>query len=636
MKKISGGFFWWVFVPSFLYVILGNFLTPNDKAGVKHSRIIYSEFLDKIQDNRIKSIEIKGEEIYGVLKNGDTFNTYVPHVIDYNNMVENIRSERVEIKISRPPQIRYAIGNILLNGFGLLLLIWLFTFEKKAMGYGDRNPFGFVKSRARLAQTKNKVTFDDVAGVDEARDELKELVDFLKDPEKYTTIGARIPRGCLLMGAPGTGKTLLAKAVAGEAGVPFYSISGSDFIEVFVGVGASRVRDMFSEAKKNAPCLIFIDEIDAVGERRSGYLGGGADERNQTLNQLLVEMDGFEANEGIIVIGATNREDVLDKALLRPGRFDRQITIEMPDVEGREKILKIHAKKMKMAPNVDIKSIAKSTTGFSGAELANIINEAGLLAARINKKVITNSEIEEAKERVVMGIRNQSRIKKEEETKLIAYHEAGHAIVAINCENSNPIYKATIISRGRVGGYVSRLPDDDGRLTSATKIKLMDDITIAMGGRAAEEIIFGAGKITAGAESDFEMATNVAKNMVARFGMSDNIGPIHVIEKLENSNWRGFEASSDETLEFIDREIKNILLGCKKTANEIIVKNRENLVIVAEALLKYETLGGQEIKDLVEGKKIREEPTEGGAKLDSTSLFVKIMEENKNEQDTKS
>ena len=457
-------------------------------------------------------------------------------------------------------------------------------------------------------------------------------MDFLKDPEKYTEIGAKIPRGCLLIGSPGTGKTLLAKAVAGEANVPFYFISGSDFVEMFVGVGASRVRDMFMEAKKNAPCLVFIDEIDAVGRHRGIGIGGGNDEREQTLNQLLVEMDGFEGNEGVIVIAATNREDVLDKALLRPGRFDRQITVQLPDVKGREEILKVHAKKAKIAPSVDLKSIAKSTSGFSGAELANIINEAGLLAARNNKKVITNDDIEEAKERVIMGVKNQSKVKKEEETKLVAYHEAGHALITLNCKNTDPIYKATIISRGNAGGYVARLPENDRHYTSMTKASLLDDITIAMGGRVAEEVIFGKDKITAGALSDIKTATEYAKNMVVSWGMNDKIGTVYCSNKLKNEDGYGFEASSNEMLKLIDEEIKNIIENAKNRATEIITENKDKLELIAQALLKYETLTGEEINKVIKGEEIRNEEVEEKQEITS-SLFAKTFKNEVNDND---
>ncbi|MDR2777470.1 MAG: ATP-dependent zinc metalloprotease FtsH [Rickettsiales bacterium] len=633
MKKVVSSLFWWILLMFLLYVISNVLVSPDKDGGTKYDKIIFSEFLDRVQEGEVRAVEIKGEELTGSLKSGENFSTYAPYwMFSYDGLLKSLRASGTKIKISPRANRKHILWDVLINWLPTILWLWLIFTRLRVMNSNEGNPFSFSKSRAKLLQVKCKTTFEDVAGIDEAKDELRELVDFLRDPDKYTAIGARIPRGCLMVGPPGTGKTLLAKAIAGEANVPFYFISGSDFVEMFVGVGASRVRDMFTEAKKNAPCLVFIDEIDAVGRHRGVSFGGGCDEREQTLNQLLVELDGFEGNEGIIVIAATNREDVLDSALLRPGRFDRQITVRLPDVNGREEILKVHAKKVKMAPNVDLRSVAKSTPGFSGADLANIINEAGLLAARINKKVITDDEIEEAKERVLMGVKNQSKVKKEEEIKLIAYHEAGHAIVAVNCRNSDPIYKATIISRGRAGGYVSMPSEDDGRLTATTKARMIDDITIAMGGRAAEEIVFGADSVTAGAASDIRGATHMAKEMVVRFGMSNSIGPVYMARKLDRDNNYSLEASSDETLRTIDQEIKSIIMGCKKAAEEIIVKNRENLVIIAEALLKYETLTGQEIRDLIEGKVIRKDIANGeNILVDSVSLLVKVMEGNKNE-----
>ncbi|GHU28225.1 ATP-dependent zinc metalloprotease FtsH [Bacilli bacterium] len=583
--------------------------------------------MDRVQGNEIKEVEIKGGHVYGELKSGEKFSTFVSYIIDYSSLLKDLKANGCVIKISPVSNKKSTIVDIIVNWLPLVIMIWFLTGRLRGFGGGESNPFSFSKSRAKLLQVKGKTTFADVAGIDEAKEELKDLVDFLKDPDKYTDIGAKIPRGCLLVGPPGTGKTLLAKAIAGEANVPFYFISGSDFVEMFVGVGASRVRDMFNEAKKNAPCLVFIDEIDAVGRHRGVGIGGGNDEREQTLNQLLVEMDGFDGNEGTIVIAATNREDVLDKALLRPGRFDRQITVQLPDIKGREEILKVHAKKVKMAPNIDLKTVAKSTSGFSGAELANIINEAGLLAARINKKVITNEEMEEAQERVLMGVKNQSKIKKAEELKRIAYHEAGHAIVCVNCKNADPIYRATIISRGRTGGYVSMPSEDDGRLTAATMASMIDDIAICMGGRVAEEIIFGKDKATAGAISDIKHATEVAKSMVVRYGMNDKIGPVDCHDKLKNDNGYGFEAGSDEMLTTIDHEIKTLILNGKKTAEEIISSNKDALTIVAEALLKYETLTGDEIRDLIAGKSIKVEELDVDADKNPVSLLIRVMEE---------
>lgn len=629
MKKIKINFLSWILIFAIIYTFADLF---NQSTNNNYTKIIFSDFLNKIQNDEIKNVEIVGGNLHGQLRNGEKFSTYITYMVDSGGIVKDMKANGVEIKISPVSNKKSAIIDFLVSWLPFIILIWFYGSRFKNFTSGEGSPFSFSRSKAKLMQVKGKVTFADVAGIDEAKEELKELVDFLRDPDKYTEIGAKIPRGCLLIGAPGTGKTLLAKAIAGEANVPFYFISGSDFVEMFVGVGASRVRDMFNEAKKNAPCLVFIDEIDAVGRHRGVGVGGGNDEREQTLNQLLVEMDGFEGNEGVIVIAATNREDVLDKALLRPGRFDRQITVNLPDVKGREEILKVHAKKVKMAPNIDLKSIAKSTPGFSGAELSNIINEAGLLAARNNKKVITNDEIEEAKERVVMGVKNQNKIKKEEEMKLIAYHEAGHALVTLNCKNTDPIYKATIISRGHAGGYVSRLPENDRNYTNMTKASLTDDVAIAMGGRAAEKLIFGEDKISAGALSDIKAATMSAKNMVVSFGMNNKVGPVYCSNKLRNEDGYGFEASSNEMLKIIDEEVKAIIIAGENKALEIIEQNRDKLEIVAEALLKYETLTGQELKDLIEGKEIKSKENDNEKTEVTTSLLVQVIEESRNEK----
>lgn len=621
MKRLKNNFFLWILI-ILVIVSFSDLFTESTDYGEK---IIYSEFLNKVEKKEIKIAKIRGNNIYSEDSRGTKYITYV-NFPAHEDVLKELRNANSQIEIVQLSNKKSAFIDILLSWLPLIILFGFYFFKFSAIGGGD-GPFSFAKSKAKLLQLKGKITFADVAGIDEAKNELVEIVDFLKDPDKYTDIGARIPRGCLLIGPPGTGKTLLAKAIAGEANVPFYFISGSDFVEMFVGVGASRVRDMFAEAKKNAPCIVFIDEIDAVGRHRGSVVSGGNDEREQTLNQLLVEMDGFNGNEGVIVIAATNRDDVLDKALLRPGRFDRQITVSLPDVKGREEILRVHAKKMKVAPNVDFKAIAKSTPNFSGAELANIVNEAGLLAARSNKKVITNEEIEEAKERVVMGVRNQSKVKKEEETKLIAYHEAGHALVTLNCKNSDPIYKATIISRGNAGGYVARLPENDKHYTSMTKASLFDDITIAMGGRVAEEVIFGKDKITAGALSDIKSATYYAKNMVVSWGMDDEIGAIYCAEKLKNEDGFGCEASSDETLNLIDKRIKNIIEICKTRAEKIINENKDKLEILAQALIKYETLTGDEIKIIIEGGKIRNEETDKKEEeRNSPSLFAKFID----------
>ena len=601
MKGFKNNIFVWLLVIFAINFAANKFIGEQKQVG---NEIIFSDFITKIENKEIESIDIKnGNKIIGVLNDGSKFYT---NGIVYEKLLEDLKNNDVKIKIVPTNETKNKIILELISWLPLILICGYSFFSFKNIKKGMDSPFSFGKSKAQAIQVKGKVTFKDVAGIDEAKNELKELVDFLKDPDKYTAIGAKIPRGCLLIGNPGTGKTLLARAIAGEAGVPFFSISGSDFVEMFVGVGASRVRDMFATAKKNAPCIIFIDEIDAVGRHRGAGYGGGNDEREQTLNQLLVEMDGFEGNEGIIVIAATNREDVLDKALLRPGRFDRQITVQLPDIKGRREILEVHAKKVKMAPDVDLDRLAKATPGFSGAELANVINEAALLAARTNKRIITNNEIEEATERVIMGVRNQSRIMKEEEKKITAYHEAGHTVCALHCDNTDPIHKVTIISRGRAGGYLSRLPEYDK--SYHTKAEMIDNITIALGGRVSEEIIFGKDKITAGASSDIQAATYYAKNMITKWGMNENVGTIYYSDNLKYENqYGGSEACSNETLKTIDCEIKKVINESKEKCEEILKNNTDQLEIIAQALLKYETLTGDEIKKLLNGEEIQQE-----------------------------
>lgn len=460
---------------------------------------------------------------------------------------------------------------------------------------------GFGKSKAKmLTEKQGRVTFDDVAGIDEAREELEEIVEFLKDPHRFAKLGGQIPKGALLVGSPGTGKTLLARAIAGEAGVPFFTISGSDFVEMFVGVGASRVRDMFEQAKKNAPCIVFIDEIDAVGRHRGHGLGNSNDEREQTLNQLLVEMDGFEANEGIIIIAATNRPDVLDPALLRPGRFDRQVVVPVPDIEGREKILAVHMKKVPLAPDVDSRTLARGTPGFSGADLANLVNEAALLAARRNKRLVAMREFEDAKDKVMMGAERRSMVMTEDEKKMTAYHEAGHAIVSINEPASDPIHKATIIPRGRALGMVMRLPERDSY--SYHRDKMHANLSVSMGGRVAEELIFGHDKVSSGASSDIQYATGLARNMVTKWGMSDKLGPLQYEEQQEGYLGYGGSArlfASDETNKLIDKEIRGLVDGAHKRATDILKTNEDKLHLLANALLEYETLSGEEIAQLM-------------------------------------
>ncbi|MFZ9469644.1 MAG: ATP-dependent zinc metalloprotease FtsH, partial [Rickettsiales bacterium] len=518
---MNKNFISWILI--FIVVVsLSNILASSD--GLTGNKINFSDFMRKVNDGEVVQVDIKGNELEGIGKDSSRFFVHLPQ---YPNLIEKLQEKNVTINslplVSKSEKIFAGLLGWL--PFIIMIGLWLY-FAKSASGKGGAGgAFGFGKSRAKLLQeNKNKITFVDVAGIDEAKQELTEIVDFLKNPKKYTDVGAKIPRGCLLIGSPGTGKTLLARAIAGEAGVPFFSISGSDFVEMFVGVGASRVRDMFEQAKKSAPCIVFIDEIDAVGRHRGSGVGGGNDEREQTLNQMLVEMDGFSDNEGVVVIAATNRPDVLDRALLRPGRFDRQITVPNPDILGREQILNVHLKKIKMASDIDPKIIARGTPGFAGADLANLVNEGALMAARNNQIMVTMKNLEDAKDKIMMGSERRSMVMQKSEKELTAYHEAGHAITALNCDNSDPIHKATIIPRGRALGLVMRLPENDR--FSISRAKLHDDLVVAMGGRVAEEIIFGYEKVTTGAMSDIEQATNMARNMVVKWGLSDKIGPI--------------------------------------------------------------------------------------------------------------
>jgi cell division protease FtsH len=562
--------------------------------------IAYSDFVSRVEQGSVKSVVQSGDTITGTLKSGEEFKTFA--VAD-PQFAQRMIAANVEFT-GQPEESPSFLQFLLYQSLPILLFLGLGYLVMRQMQKGaGSGAMGFGKSRAKmLTEKQGRVTFDDVAGIDEAREELQEIVDFLKDPGKFSKLGGKIPKGALLVGSPGTGKTLLARAIAGEANVPFFTISGSDFVEMFVGVGASRVRDMFEQAKKSAPCIVFIDEIDAVGRHRGAGLGNGNDEREQTLNQLLVEMDGFEANEGIIIIAATNRPDVLDPALLRPGRFDRQVVVPRPDIEGREKILSVHMKKVPLAPDVDARVIARGTPGFSGADLANLVNEAALMAARKGKRLVAMAEFEEAKDKVMMGTERKSMVMTEDEKRMTAYHEAGHAIVSIHEPASDPIHKATIIPRGRALGMVMRLPERDNY--SYHRDKMYANLSVAMGGRVAEELIFGYDKVSSGASSDIQYATNLARDMVTRWGMSDVLGPLQYAEADEEV-FLGYSMNrsrqmSNETAVMIDQEIKRIVEGGHSQATKLLKKHIKQLHTLAEALLEYETLSGDEIKALLD------------------------------------
>ena len=587
----------WGIIVLLVLGLFNLFQNPSTMSGSKD--LPFSTFMSEIDKGNITSVDIRGNEIQGTFANGTKFRTYSPN---YPNLVEKLNGKGVSITAGPVEDKMPSLFGVLLSWFPMILLIGVWIFFMRQMQGGKGGAMGFGKSKAKLlTEAQGRVTFQDVAGVDEAKEELEEVVEFLKDPRKYQKLGGKIPKGALLVGPPGTGKTLIARAVAGEANVPFFSISGSDFVEMFVGVGASRVRDMFEQGKKNAPCIIFIDEIDAVGRSRGAGLGGGNDEREQTLNQLLVEMDGFETNEGVILIAATNRPDVLDPALLRPGRFDRQVVVPNPDIIGREAILKVHLKKITTGPDVAARTIARGTPGFSGADLANICNEAALLAARKNKRIVTMSDLEEAKDKVMMGAERRSMVMSEDEKKLTAYHEGGHAIVALYESASDPIHKATIIPRGRALGMVMRLPERDQ--LSMSREKMYADISVAMGGRIAEEIIFGHDKVTSGASSDIEMVTKMAKNMVTRWGMSEAMGPIAYQEN-EEEVFLGRSVArtqnvSEETAKKIDAEVRKIVDTGYGRAKKILTEKLDDLHKLSKALLEYETLNGDEIRNLI-------------------------------------
>jgi cell division protease FtsH len=567
--------------------------------------IVFSDFLKKVETGEVREVTLKGNNVSGRLSDGSTFRTYTA---DYPDLVKSLKDRGVKIDV-KPAETNSWLA-VVLQWVPMLLFIGVWIFFMRQMQGGGAKALSFGKARARLISEKqNKVTFQDVAGVDEAKEELREIIEFLKDPPKFQKLGGKIPKGVLLVGPPGTGKTLLAKAIAGEANVPFFSISGSDFVEMFVGVGASRVRDLFEQGKKHAPCIIFMDEIDAVGRHRGAGLGGGHDEREQTLNQLLVEMDGFETNEGVILIAATNRPDVLDPALLRPGRFDRQVVVARPDVKGREEILKVHARRIPLAPKVDLKVLARGTPGFSGADLANLVNEAALLAARQDKKVVEMIDFENAKDKVLMGVERRSMIISETEKKTIAYHEAGHALVADLLPGADPLHKVTIIPRGRALGLTQQLPADDKY--NYSRDYLVNRITILLGGRAAEEIVFQ--QQTTGAGDDLEKATDMARKMVCEWGMSDRMGPL-TFGKGEEHIFLGREVArpkdfSEETAVLIDSEIKRIVVECATRAKHMIETNLEKLHALARALLERESLDGEEIARILRVPPLHEAPS---------------------------
>ncbi|MHA6332699.1 ATP-dependent zinc metalloprotease FtsH [Qipengyuania sp. CAU 1752] len=577
------------------------------------TQISYSDFREQVAAGAIKQVQISPEEIRGTTADNEPFSTV--RVEGDDGLTKLLDDNGVEYS-GEPAEQMNILWVILIQSlpFILILSIAFFALRQVQKGGGAGGAMGFGKSKAKmLTEKQGKVTFADVAGIDEAREELEEIVEFLKDPQRFSKLGGQIPKGALLVGSPGTGKTLLARAIAGEAGVPFFTISGSDFVEMFVGVGASRVRDMFEQAKKNAPCIVFIDEIDAVGRSRGHGLGNSNDEREQTLNQLLVEMDGFEANEGIIIVAATNRPDVLDPALLRPGRFDRQVVVPIPDIDGREKILEVHMKKVPLAPDVNSRTIARGTPGFSGADLANLVNEAALLAARRNKRLVAMQEFEDAKDKVMMGSERRSMVMTEDEKKMTAYHEAGHALVSINEPASDPIHKATIIPRGRALGMVMRLPERDNY--SYHRDKMHANLAVAMGGRVAEEIIFGHDKVSSGASGDIQYATDLARNMVTKWGMSDKLGPLQYEQSQEGYLGMGQTARTmggAETNKLIDAEIKALVENGLDRAREVLTSQEDKLHLLAQAMLEYETLTGDEINQLLkDGKLDRPDESKG-------------------------
>ncbi|ERP94628.1 ATP-dependent metalloprotease [Marinobacter sp. ES-1] len=604
MNDMAKNLVLWLVIAAVLLMVFQNF-TPTTSG----QQVNYSQFVEMVQQGQVRQVTIDGLQVQGVRGDGSQFQTIRPQVSD-NKLMDDLLANEVEV-IGKEPERQSLWTQLLVAAFPILIIIALFVFFMRQMqgGGGGKGPMSFGKSKARLlSEDQIKTTFADVAGVDEAKEDVKELVDFLRDPSKFQRLGGRIPKGVLMVGPPGTGKTLLAKAIAGEAKVPFFSISGSDFVEMFVGVGASRVRDMFEQAKKQSPCIIFIDEIDAVGRHRGAGMGGGHDEREQTLNQLLVEMDGFEGNEGVIVIAATNRPDVLDPALLRPGRFDRQVVVSLPDILGREQILKVHMKKVPLADGIDPAVIARGTPGFSGADLANLVNEAALFAARRNQRLVSMEELELAKDKIMMGAERKSMVMSEKEKRNTAYHESGHAIVGRLVPEHDPVYKVSIIPRGRALGVTMFLPEEDKY--SHSKRYLTSSICSLFGGRIAEELTLGFEGVTTGASNDIERATSLARNMVTRWGLSEKLGPLQYDTDSEEpflgrSAGQSHTVYSPETAQRIDEEVRNIIDTCYETAKQILIDNRDKLDMMAEALMKYETIDRFQIDDIMAGKEPR-------------------------------
>ncbi|WP_308422511.1 ATP-dependent zinc metalloprotease FtsH [Bowmanella pacifica] len=603
MSDMAKNLILWLVIAVVLMTVFQSF-TPGESSGRQYD---YTQFINEVNQGMVREVRIDGREIKGVSRSGESFTTFIPSVGD-NGLVTDLIKNDVRM-INEPPERPSMLANIFISWFPMLLLIgvWIF-FMRQMQGGGGRGAMSFGKSKARLlGEDQIKTTFADVAGCDEAKEDVSELVDFLRDPSKFQKLGGKIPKGVLMVGPPGTGKTLLAKAIAGEAKVPFFTISGSDFVEMFVGVGASRVRDMFEQAKKSAPCIIFIDEIDAVGRQRGAGLGGGHDEREQTLNQMLVEMDGFEGHEGIIVIAATNRPDVLDPALLRPGRFDRQVVVGLPDIRGREQILKVHMRKVPIADNVDAGVIARGTPGFSGADLANLVNEAALFAARSNKRLVAMEEFDKAKDKIMMGAERKSMVMSEGEKEMTAYHEAGHAIVGRMVPEHDPVYKVSIIPRGRALGVTMYLPEQDR--FSYTKQHLESMISSLYGGRIAEDIIYGGEKVTTGASNDIERATDLARKMVTQWGLSDKMGPMLYAEE-EGEVFLGRSMArakhmSDDTARAIDAEIKAVIDRNYDRAEQILRDNMDILHAMKDALMKYETIDAKQIDDLMARRDVR-------------------------------